>query len=67
VMRAEVIMLRDRFGHQRLREGKYTAGQIDSSWTADIEKDFTGWLEKHKDRLPVPRKAVEELLEKRTR
>lgn len=67
VRRAEVIMLRDRFGHQRLREGKYTAGQIDSSWTADIEKDFTGWLEKHKDGLPVPRKAVEELLEKRTR
>jgi hypothetical protein len=39
-----VIRLRDEFGHQRLREGKYTPGQIDRKWSEDIEKDFTGWL-----------------------
>jgi hypothetical protein len=32
---------RDVFGHRRLREGKYTAGQIDTGWTAAIETDFT--------------------------
>jgi regulator of RNase E activity RraA len=34
VLNAEFIALRDAFGHQRLREGKYTPGQIDTQWTA---------------------------------
>jgi len=41
---SEIIRLRDKFGHQRLREGKYTPGQIDAEWTDEIEKDFTEWL-----------------------
>ncbi len=41
---SEIIRLRDQFGHQRLREGKYTPGQIDRKWTPEIEKDFTEWL-----------------------
>jgi len=40
---SEKIRLRDEFGHQRLREGKYTPGQIDRSWTSDIEADFEQW------------------------
>ncbi|KYH42440.1 MAG: hypothetical protein AYL33_002540 [Candidatus Bathyarchaeota archaeon B63] len=44
VERAEEIQLRDRFGKQRLREGKYTPGQIDSKWTREIEEDFKNWL-----------------------
>ncbi|MEJ2050522.1 MAG: RraA family protein [Calditrichota bacterium] len=63
---AEIVMLRDQFGHQRLREGKYTPGQIDSRWTEDIEKDFYNWLEQNKKSLPVPEKRVEELLKNRT-
>jgi regulator of RNase E activity RraA len=43
---SELIGLRDEFGQQRLREGKYTPGQIDSQWTAEIEKDFDNWLKK---------------------
>ena len=42
VDQAERIMLRDRFGHQRLREGKYTPGQIDTKWTKEIDVDFAG-------------------------
>ena len=38
VKTSEVVRLRDMFGHQRLREKKYTAGQIDSRWSDDIEK-----------------------------
>ncbi len=67
VKRAEVVMLRDQFGHQRLKEGKYTPGQIDTSWTAEIEKDFTQWLKENQDRLAVPKEAVRELLEQRNR
>ena len=63
---AEVITLRDRFGHQRLREGKYTPGQIDSRWSEEIERDFYQWMEENIDSLPVPRSRIEELLEART-
>jgi regulator of RNase E activity RraA len=67
VKQAEVIMLRDTFGHQRLREGKYTPGQIDTRWTDEIERDFTGWLTQNRDKLNVPASAIEELLKSRTK
>jgi hypothetical protein len=41
---SEIISLRDEFGHQHLREGKYTPGQIDAKRTQEIEKDFANWL-----------------------
>ena len=41
---SEIVRLRDMFGHQRLREQKYTPGQIDSRWSDEIEKDFSQWL-----------------------
>jgi regulator of RNase E activity RraA len=65
VEQAEVVMLRDRFGHQRLREGKYTPGQIDARWSEEIERDFTKWLQDHADRLPVPKESIQELLRRR--
>jgi 4-hydroxy-4-methyl-2-oxoglutarate aldolase len=43
VERSEEIRLRDTFGHQRLREGRYTPGQIDRRWTEEIEADFAAW------------------------
>ena len=43
VERSEEIRLRDSFGHQRLREGRYTPGQIDRRWTEEIEADFAAW------------------------
>ena len=43
VTRSENIRLRDNFGHQRLREGKYTPGEIDQKWTPEIEEDFEQW------------------------
>jgi regulator of RNase E activity RraA len=41
---SERTHLRDTFGHQRLREGKYTAGQIDTKWSPEIEADYAAWL-----------------------
>jgi regulator of RNase E activity RraA len=64
VEQAERIMLRDLFGHQRLREKIYTPGQIDGRWTKEIEKDFTQWLIQNKDSLgkDVPRATIEALI-----
>jgi len=66
VTTSEIIRLRDMFGHQRLREGKYTAGQIDSRWTDDIEKDFSKWLNDHLNELPVPKETIQQYLKDRT-
>jgi len=66
VQSSEITHLRDMFGHQRLREAKYTAGQIDTdTWTAPIEADFTGWLRQNIDKLPVGKAQVEEILKRR--
>ncbi|MGH9158665.1 MAG: RraA family protein [Vicinamibacteraceae bacterium] len=67
VKHAELTRLRDLFGHQRLREGKYTAGQIDAAWSAAIEEDFTGWLRENIDKLPVAKEQVREILKRRQR
>lgn len=45
VKAGELVQLKDQFGHQRLKEGKYTPGQIDGKWTPEIDKDFAAWLE----------------------
>jgi len=66
VKTSEVVRLRDAFGFQRLREGKYTPGQIDGRWTEEIEKDFSRWLEEHIDDLSVPSEQIQELLKERT-
>jgi regulator of RNase E activity RraA len=66
VKTAEIVRLRDMFGHQRLREQKYTPGQIDSRWSEEIEKDFSKWLNEHMDKLPVPKEQIQEFLKGRT-
>jgi regulator of RNase E activity RraA len=66
VITSEIVRLRDMFGHQRLREGKYTAGQIDTRWSDEIEKDFSKWLNDHKDKLPVPKETIQNFLKERT-
>jgi len=66
VKTSEVVRLRDMFGHQRLREGKYTAGQIDTRWSDAIERDFSEWLRQHMDKLPVAKEQIQEILKERT-
>ncbi len=66
VVTSEIVRLRDMFGHQRLREGKYTAGQIDTRWSEEIEKDFSKWLNDHIDKLPVPKETIQNFLKDRT-
>jgi regulator of RNase E activity RraA len=62
---SEETHLRDLFGHQRLQEGKYTAGQIDTRWTDAIEQDYYQWLKLNEDHLPFPKSRIEEILRER--
>lgn len=64
VINAEFIMLRDQFGIQRLKEGKYTAGEIDSKWNETIVKDFLDWVNKKKD-LPMSKEELDKFLKDR--
>ena len=66
VLTSEIVRLRDMFGITRLKEGKYTPGQIDTKWTDAIEKDFSQWLRDNMAELPVPKEQIQELLKNRT-
>lgn len=43
VEHSERTHLRERFSHQRLREGVYTSSQMDTQWTEAILADFEQW------------------------
>lgn len=63
VLSSEVVGLRDQFGFQRLREKKYSPGQIDTRWTPEITADFKNWLKEYPDaKLPMTRKELEDHL-----
>ncbi len=65
VLQAEFISLRDQFGHQRLREGKYTPGQIDTQWTEEIKKDFLKWIDENSSKLPMTRQELDQYMKDR--
>ncbi|MEM1135189.1 MAG: RraA family protein [Bacteroidota bacterium] len=65
VINAEFIALRDAFGIQKLKEGKYTPGQIDTRWTDEIKKDFLSWLDENPELLPMTRDELDKFMEKR--
>lgn len=43
--RSELAILQDEWGHQMLREGRYTPGQIDTRWTPRMVEEFNRWAE----------------------
>jgi 4-hydroxy-4-methyl-2-oxoglutarate aldolase len=65
VLNAEFIALRDDFGHQRLREQKYTPGQIDTQWTEEIKKDFLKWINENPGKLPMTREELDKFMKDR--
>lgn len=65
VLTSEVTALRDEFGHQRLREGRYKPGQIDSEWSEEIRKDFINWLNNYPGKLPMTREELDNYLKER--
>lgn len=66
VLSSEVVGLRDLFGFQRLREKKYTPGEIDTRWTDEIKTDFKNWLKNYPDnKLPMTRKELDDYIKVR--
>lgn len=65
VITSEVTALRDEFGHQRLREGKYKPGEIDSEWTEPIKKDFLNWINSYPGKLPMTKQELDSYLKER--
>jgi len=65
VLTSEFTALRDEFGHQRLREKKYLAGQIDSQWSDEIKKDFLNWLNNYPGKLPMTKEELDNYLKDR--
>jgi 4-hydroxy-4-methyl-2-oxoglutarate aldolase len=43
VTSSEEVRLRDDWGHEMLRQGRYTPGQVDARWTPEMEKEFEAW------------------------
>jgi len=66
VLNSEFIQLRDMFGHLRLRQGKYTPGQIDAQWSDEIKKDFLRWLDENPGKLPMSRAELDQFMKDRT-
>jgi hypothetical protein len=52
VVSSEDVRFRDDWGHEMLRQGKYTPGQIDSKWTDAMEAEFRVWAEARRARTP---------------
>ena len=50
----EMDRLVDEWGHMMLREGKYTPGEIDATWTPQMIEQFNAWLEKKGSKLRMP-------------
>lgn len=66
VDRAEFIMLRDMFGHEMLKKGVYTPGQIDGRWSDDIKAAFLEWVENNPEELPMTKEDLDAYLKDRT-
>jgi 4-hydroxy-4-methyl-2-oxoglutarate aldolase len=66
VITGEFIALRDKFGHEMLRKGIYTPGQIDTRWTDDIKNAFLKWLDENPGEIPMSRDELDEYMKNRT-
>jgi regulator of RNase E activity RraA len=49
---SEDVRLRDDWGHEMLRQGRYTPGQIDARWTDAMEAEFQAWATAHRPKTP---------------
>lgn len=50
---SELTRLRDQWGHQMLREQKYTPGQIDTQWTPQMISEFNKWAESKGSKVKI--------------
>lgn len=63
---AEFVNLKDQFGFEMVKSGKYSTGQIDSQWTDEIKTAFLKWLELHPELGKMTRAELDKIMSKRT-
>lgn len=66
ILTAEFISLRDTFGIEMLKAGKYSTGEIDNQWTDKIKEDFLKWLDKNPGKIPMSRAKLDDYMKSRT-
>jgi regulator of RNase E activity RraA len=59
VVSGEVLLIRDEFSHLRLKEGRYTPGQVDQRWTDEMMGDFRQWFKARKNNPPISLEVIE--------
>lgn len=65
VLTSEFTKLTDEFGEAMIKEGRYTAGQIDSVWSDEMNKAFVSWVRNYPGKLPMSEKQLEACLKER--
>ena len=53
---ARLTHLFDEWGHQMLREGRYSAGQIDGAWSKQMIREFNNWMQSKGQKYRLPEK-----------
>ena len=66
VSTSELVIRKDQFGFEMVRNGKYSTGEIDSQWNDDIKTEFLKWLEKHPELGKMTRAELDKMMSKRT-
>ncbi len=64
VKASERTRLHDQFVQMNLLEHRYPVGVIYGGWTKEVEEHYIRWLKENINKLTVPRKAVEEEIER---
>lgn len=65
VTTAEFTRLSDEFGEEMIENRIYTAGQIDSAWSAEMNTKFVNWVRNYHGKLPMSREQLERCLKER--
>lgn len=65
VLTSEFTKLSDEFGEEMISKKIYTAGQIDSAWSDEMNQRFVKWVRGYKGKLPMTRDQLEQCLKER--
>jgi regulator of RNase E activity RraA len=66
VATAEFVTLKDKFGFEMVRSGRYKTGQIDSQWTDELKQEFLRWVDKNPDGVKMSKEQIDKIMNKRT-
>ena len=65
VLTSEFTRLTDEFGEEMIKTGVYTAGEIDSAWSEEMNKRFVKWVRHYDGDLPMTKDQLEACLKER--